>query len=348
MRIFIVVGLLSLYAASVHAQLILEQQPYQQPMLLNASLVGSGNTMRVGMGYKNQWMNLSSPYNTFDLTYDMHFGLYQNHNIGVAISNDVQGPMVLQHIGLNVYYAYMLDVTYNFRLRMGVGAGGIMKVTDYNKLTYPDMLEEHHSSITYKNKAHFAPDVSLGIAGDINSWYFGIAINHLVEPSFDTREGKFLRYPRKYSLHLRKDFNVYQIYRFKPPLYLSPDIMLSYWDKSLELNVGFTVEYRGIKANLRAREGLLYSSHQFSVGVGWQGRIFGVMYSYGMGIMPEGFYGLSASVHELSMNFNIPHKRFSHLGRSSGRRGRRKRYARYSRKRSGAARSKRYTKAKGW
>ncbi|PIE84769.1 MAG: hypothetical protein CSA07_00330 [Bacteroidia bacterium] len=342
-RILIVVGLLSFCATSAFGQLILDQLPYQQPMLLNPSLVGSGSAMRVGMGYRNQWMNLSSPFNTMDLTYDMHFGLYRNHNVGMALSNDVQGPLVLQHIALNAFYAYMLDVTYNFRLRIGVAAGTILKLTDYNRLTFPDMLEEKHLTVVYKNERRFSPDVSFGIAGDINSWYFGFAVNHIVENSFDTRDGKFLRYPRRFRLHLRKDFNVFQLYRFKPPLYLSPDLMLSYWDRSLELNVGFTVEYQGIKASIRAREGLLFRAHQLSLGAGWQGKTFGIMYSYGMGLMPEGFYGLQASVHELSLNLNLSYANYSHLSR-----GGRKRYARYDRTRTGASRRRKYSKPKGW
>lgn len=321
---------------------ITSSMPFEHPVLLNPSLVGSGDGIRINSVYRNQWLNIKSPYNTVGATYDMHFGLYDNHNIGVSILDDIEGPGVLHHAGTYLYYAYMLDVTYDFRLRLGLQAGGIMKMTNYNKLIFPDMVgEEGGSPLAYANQVQFTPDFGLGVSTDYLGWYFGAAVHHLTEPKYDVRVANYLRTPRRYTVHLRKDFNLNARHRFAPPLLLSPLMMMTYQKDDLKVAVGGQVQYLGLRAGIWLRESADFASHNVSAMFGWTGSWFGIAYSYGVGIMPEGFFGLNTSVHELSLSLLINQGRRAGLSKTYGRHGKRKRYVHYSRRRTGAARRRR-------
>ena len=127
-------------AKSLDAQVFSYSLPLELPVLVNPAHVGNSGMMRFGSFYKNQWLNTNSPYTSYGVSFDRPFGLYYNHAIGATLTNDVQGDYVLQHTALNVFYSFMIDVTYDFRLRIGVQGGAMMKATNYNKLVFPDML----------------------------------------------------------------------------------------------------------------------------------------------------------------------------------------------------------------
>ncbi len=320
---------------------ITSSMPFEHPVLLNPALVGAGQGIRVNTLYRNQWLNLKSPYNTIGTTYDMHFGLYDNHNIGVSVLDNIEGDGVLHHAETYLYYAYMVDVTYDFRLRLGVQAGGIFKMSNYSNLIFPDMLgPKGNQSPNYANKLEFAPDFGLGVVADYLGWNIGVSAHHITEPTYDVRNAYYLKTPRLFNVYIRKDISLNGRHRFDPQLVISPMLLINYTD-NWQVSLGGEVEYLGIKAGVLFRESIDYAVHNFSAILGWQGSWFGIAYSYGVDVMSEGFFGLNSSVHELKLGITIPQGRRRGLAKTYGKHGKRKKYIHYSRKRSGAARRRR-------
>ncbi len=324
----------------VRGQLFSLSNPLEMPLLLNPAQTGNSEHMRLGIVGQSQWMSLKSPYNSYGAAFDMHFGTYDNHNLGISVSNDVQGTHVMQIAALNLYYAYMFDLTYELRMRIGAGAGAVMKATNYNKLIFSDQLGEHpNNAVFYRNQMAFAPDFSAGISLDYRDLSVGAAVHHIAEPSFEQGARDYLRVKRKATVHALYRFNIFQLYRFKRPLYLTPYVVAKQQMRHVQIAAGLGVEYIGVKASVALKEDILYRQHIIYATIGYDSEFFGALYTYGISLINKGPSGLNASIHELTLHFNFPYPRSWNMF-SAYSRGRSLGYTKYSRKRSGAARSR--------
>lgn len=346
--------MLWLVISNAKAQVFTYSQPFELPVLTNPAQVGNAGMLRFNGFYRNQWLNASSPYNTYGVTFDRPFGIYYNHAIGASIVNDVQGSNVLQHTALDLYYAFMVDITYDFRLRIGVQAGAMMKSANYNKLIFPDMLgteaNASENRLNYGNSHRFTYDFGFGAAGEYQMWDFGLAIHHIPEPRFDNRTvAKDLKIPRQYSAYASMRYNIFEIYRFKTPLYLVPLVHLTYRSRDFDRSTvgargfdvmgGVRVEYIGVFGALYYRNSILYSQQSLSASVGYMGETFSLSYAYNMGFLEQGFRGLEASVHEVTLGLKFPLSRRPRLASQFDKK-KRTQMTKYSRKRTGASQSR--------
>lgn len=306
----------------VRAQHVSFSMPLRAPVFMNPALVGNSDYMRLTLVAQSQWLNVKSPYNTIGVSYDMHFGPYNNHALGVGALNDIQGPGAMQVAEAFLAYSYALHITYEFSMRFGVQLGAIMKSTRYDKLIFPDQLTAQSGSampITYVGKLKAAPDFALGVTGAVAGWDFGVAMHHVAEPIFGVKREQWNVAYRKLTVNVSKAFNVYHKYRFKEPLFITPHLIFTQQQRDLRLNVGCAVDYRWITASLWLRERLLYESHGVAASVGYVGNHFEAGYTYEMGFMPENFMGINASVHEVYMSLKFPYPRRSRLSATYGR-----------------------------
>lgn len=347
-------AIVGLSVGQLAAQIVSYSQPMELPVFINPASVGNAGAIRFGAFYHNQWLNASSPYNTYGISFDRPFGVYYNHAIGGTLTNDAQGSNVIQYTALNIAYAYMFDLTYDFRIRLGLQAGAIMKSANYNKLVFPDMLNDElpvPNRLNYDNSHRFTYDIGFGAIGEYQMWEFGLTVDHIPEPKFDTRAlAEYSRIPRKYSLYASMRINVFELYRFKTPLYIVPMLYTSYQardissfavgTRALEVMAGLRVEYIGIFGALYYRNSIFYPKQSISASVGYAGDWFAISYGYNMGFMDKAFRGLEASEHEVTLGIKFPLKRRSGLASTFNKKKRMK-YTKYSRKRAGASRTRR-------
>lgn len=323
-----------LRGGELSAQMLDMVQPVRNQVLLNPALVGNSERMRADVFYRNQWLNANSPYNTFGLTYDLHFGAYDNHALGASVVNDVQGPFTLQHTSALAYYSYVVDISYNIRLRIGAGAGVAVRSTSYNSLVFPDQLAADPGTAVpnrYADRTDVAPDFAAGLQAEISEWQFGFAAHHIANPRFDERRGDHLRLQRRFTLTASRPINLFATYRHKPPLLITPHVLLNLQGRELFATAGCEVSYLGISGSLWLHESILFQGHNISAGIGWDGTFIGFAYTYNLGFYRQGFNGLGTSVHEVGLRLKIPYPRgrgFSTSTRS------RHRLMRYSRKRT--------------
>ena len=348
LRVFISLLALWLCAKGALGQVLSYSMPLELPVFVNPANVGNDAAIRFNTFYRNQWLNVRSPYSSYGLSFDRPFGLYYNHAIGFSLSNDVQGDYILQHTALHAYYSFMVDITYDLRLRLGLQGGAIMKATNYNKLIFPDMLSTDggaRESLNYSNKKRFTYDFGVGIAGEYQMLDFGLAVHQLTEPYFGTRNiDRQLRLPRKFSTYAVMRFNLFERYRYKTPLYFVPSVHAAYQardiskiyvgTRGLNVTAGLRVEYIGVHAALYYQHSILYARQAVSAAVGWTGDRFSIAYGYNMGFMNNGFRGLDASEHEITLGVKFPIVIRPRLARQFDKK--RRMMTKYSRKKTGA------------
>lgn len=316
----VLVLLLGAMRGEAHAQHVSFSTPLRTPVFMNPALVGNSDYMRLMFVARSQWLNVKSPYNTVGASYDMRFGPYHNHALGVSFLNDIQGPGTMQAMEAFLAYSYALDVTFDFRMRFGVQVGAAMKSMNYSGLKFPDQVSRSLESgisiaphVQYPSSFRAAPDFAVGVQGEIAGWDFGAAVHHIAEPVFGAKREQWNVAYRKVTAHVSKSFNVYHKYRFREPLYIIPQMIFTQQQRDLQLSVGCAIDYRWITASLWLREHLLYESHTAAFSVGYVGKYFDMGYTYDVGFMPGGLMGLNASVHEVYMSFKFHYPRRSML-----------------------------------
>lgn len=310
------------------AQHVSFSMPLRTPVFMNPALVGSSDYVRLTFVGRSQWLNVKSPYNTVGASYDMRFGPYHNHALGVSFLNDVQGPGTLQVMEAFLAYSYSLNVTFDFRMRFGAQVGAVMKSANYGGLEFPDQMTHRVATgvdlargAVFPGSFRAMPDFAVGVQGEVAGWDFGAAVHHVAEPVFGVKREQWNVAYRKVTAHVAKAFNVYYRHRFREPLFITPYLIFMQQQRDLRLSIGCAIDYRWITASIWLRERLLYESHDAVISVGYVGKYFDMGYTYDVGFMPGSFSGLNASVHEVYMSIKFHYARRSMLRSSSYRRG---------------------------
>ncbi len=306
------------------AQFFAFSQPYNAQVFMNPALVGKADYMRTSAIFRNQWMNAKSPYNTFAVSYDMRFGPASYHAIGISFVNDMLGAMnrpVIQYPEVHVAYSFSFSPTYDITLRFGLEGGVMMKSVNYNHLIFPDELtapvEEPGAALPqplatsspYQSRTRVQPDFAVGFDMDWLALNWGVSVHHISSPRFDVRSDDNLKIAPIVEAHISYAYNIYRLYRFKVPLYITPHLIFHQQRRNLRLSAGLAVDYRMVHASLWVRETLLHESHAMAVSLGYIGKYFNLGYTYDMSFLPEKMIGGQMSVHEVAVTVKFMYRR---------------------------------------
>ncbi len=306
------------------AQFFAFSQPYNAQVFMNPALVGKADYMRVNAIFRNQWMNIKSPYNTVAASYDMRFAPASYHAIGISFLNDMLGVMnrpVIQYPEFHVAYSFSFNPTYDITLRFGLEGGVMMKSVNYNTLIFPDALTppvEETGLLTgqpivtdkpYQSRTSVQPDFAVGFDMDWLSLNWGASVHHISSPRFDVRADDNLKIAPIVEAHVSYAYNIYRLYRFKVPLYITPHLIFYQQRRNLRLSAGIAVDYRMVHASLWVRETLLHESHAVALSLAYVGKYFDLGYTYDMSFLPEKMIGGQMSVHEVALTVKFMYRR---------------------------------------
>ncbi|RPH33628.1 MAG: type IX secretion system membrane protein PorP/SprF [Bacteroidales bacterium] len=281
-------------------------------LYLNPAYAGASKYIRLGLVYRNQWMSAKMPYTTYGVSYDRTMQGALKSGIGINIINDVQSNGVLQRTSADFIYAYGVQTGFNSHVRGGIQASLIMKNRNFSNLTFPDMIDPDGNIIGSSGLAgstNLMYDFSAGVAGDYDIFYGGLAVHHLFQPVENEVEGNSVYLPRKYTLHIGCEFNLYKWYRFKQKLLFSPNIIYIRQGEYQQLNLGAYFTRYQIVAGMWLRENLDLKSHTFVFTGGYSNDQFRFGYSYDFGVYDKGFRGLGTSTHEVTFGWNFEYKK---------------------------------------
>lgn len=285
-------------------------QLFFNPLYLNPAYAGASKYIRLGLIYRNQWTAMNMPYSTFGVSYDRTVQKIRS-GVGVNIVSDVEALGVFTRTTMDIVYAYGIQPTYNSHLRFGLQTSAIMRSRNYSGLVFPDMIDvggNTSGSPDFNGVTSWNYDFSVGVAGDYENFYGGIAVHHILEPVEARYAGTKAYIPRKYTVHLGADFNLFKWYRFKEVLLFSPNVIYIQQGEFNQLNLGAYLSRYRLVAGLWFRDNLSLNSHTFIITVGYQDDVFRIGYSYDFSIMDYGLRGLPSSSHEVTLGWNFEYK----------------------------------------
>src|SRR5690606_9856556 len=119
-------------------------QYYASGLYLNPALSGLEKDIFLGMNYRSQWSNLSTPFNTFQFSFIHPLtkpGVRAKHlgGFGASFLNDVAGPnkeFVTQSVTLAGAYNFHLNRFGNNIISVGLQAGATQQRINYDALQW--------------------------------------------------------------------------------------------------------------------------------------------------------------------------------------------------------------------
>lgn len=283
-------------------------QFYSNPLYLNPALAGTGECSRVMFNYRNQWPSLSANFVTYCASADHYLNVLSG-GVGVIVTSDYIGSNLMNTLRAGAIYSYHLKISNDINMNAGFEATFHQQKINFGDLIFRDMIDPatgtidpgSTSEIPLDRKSVIAPDFSSGLLLGIRESYFiGIAVHHLTEPTLNYYSGTDhnLLY-RKYTLHGGARFTLSKGYiRGKnSPWVISPNVLYQYQQTAQQLNIGVYIEKSPLTAGLWYRydidnaDGII-----FLVGLNYDRLKFG--YSYDVTL--SRLKGTTGGAHEVS------------------------------------------------
>ncbi|MFK8044152.1 MAG: type IX secretion system membrane protein PorP/SprF [Crocinitomicaceae bacterium] len=286
-------------------------QFYANPIYLNPAMAGSHGCPRLNFNYRNQWPSIPGAFVTNTVSYDQYVNALHG-GIAISMMNDMAGQNTINWNAINAAYSYHLQASKKYSILFGAQVGWNQKFLDWNKLTFGDMIDPRKGFIYqtgdlpsgrqfdngWGTKGFF--DVSAGIVGFSDNFYFGAAVKHLNRPNetLINSAPPGSRLPMRFTAHVGANIAVGKDSKYSNPMSVSPNIVYTYQGQFNQLNVGMYFKYANFTAGawLRPRDAFI-----LSVGVDTGAFRFG--YSYD--ITTSTLSNASGGSHELSLGLNF-------------------------------------------
>lgn len=290
---------------NVPAQDLQYSQFFANQLDLNPAFAGSQYYHRVIVNYRNQWPELGSPFVTYSFSYDRHLGKF-NSGIGVQVEQDRQGAGALRTTTITGIYSYLIKINRDAGIRFAIGAGIIQNYIDLSNMDFPDMIDPIYGSI-YPHDASQDPvvrrkvaaDFSTGAMGFFDKYHFGLAVQHIGEPSLAfSGEAKL---PMKYTLHAGAEFPITK-YGLKPVYYtINPLFMFQKQDVHLQMNYGGFINRNDLVAGVWFRQNFDRPVSSLICMFGYDSKVFRIAYSFDWTLSKLNNTGNGS--HEVSLTF---------------------------------------------
>ena len=277
-------------------------QFYANPIYLNPAFAGSHGCPRIALNYRNQWPALSGTFVTYSASYDQYFDNISG-GFGVIATHDQQGKGTINHSTLSAIYSYHLKVNRKFSMMMAGKATYNQKFLDWDKLTFGDMIDPRRGFIYATGDqprggtAGFF-DVSAGMLGYTENFYFGVAAYHLNTPNESVIIGESFM-PMRFTGHMGAEIPLGTRSQYSNTTSIMPNIIYQYQQGFMELNIGTYVKYGAFTAGAWVR-----SRDAFILSLGINTGTFKVGYSYDVTVSRLN-NGVSGGSHEVSLGFDL-------------------------------------------
>ena len=216
----IILLLMFCYGGLLYAQDPYFSQYYSSPLTFNPALTGYFNgAHRLAVNYRNQWANISSPYQTGSVSFDtriMENKIAANDKWGIGIQAlyDQSGAGVYKnsYVSVSTGFNKGLDAEGNQSIGIGVQAAYARHVVDFSKISFASQFTSSGfdlsvpSGETINNRSVGYTDLNIGILynyGDDagNNFNIGASVFHLLTPSLSFFSAQNNSIARRYTFH---------------------------------------------------------------------------------------------------------------------------------------------------
>ncbi len=178
-------------------------QFYANPMYLNPAFAGVSKCPRINLNYRNQYPVLNV-YQTYSASYDQYVESL-NGGLGIMLMRDEAGDGAYSTTDASLVYSYHLKASRNFSILAGFQGTYRQIAIDWQSFTFPDQIDPYYGFVRETSEPNpgsnsvGAFDLSAGLIGYTERFYFGIAASHLTQPdiSFFVQD----RLPLKFTAH---------------------------------------------------------------------------------------------------------------------------------------------------
>lgn len=280
-------------------------QFYANPLYLNPAFAGSNNCPRFVLNYRNQWPALSGTFVTYSASYDQMVKDLQG-GLGLLVTADDAANGTLKTTTINGQYAYHLNVTRSFAIRVGMQASYMQKALDWTKLSFGDEIDPRYGFVFNTNETPRGGtsadvDVSAGILGFSKRFYMGAAVHHLTEPNESLISGNS-KLPMKITGHLGAMIPLNNTRYSDDDVFVSPNVLYQQQAAFQQLNLGIYVQKGPIVGGVWYR-----NKDSFITLLGFQTKNFKFGYSYDVTVSK--LSNASGGSHEISTQFLFPCKK---------------------------------------
>lgn len=244
---------------SVKAQDPIFTQSYLVPETLNPAFTGISNTWSGGIMHRRQWPNGNTKIDT-QFAYANNL-VTDEIGLGITLMNHNEVFTKYNYFQVNGTFSYILEIDYEWRLRLGLEAGYGRKDFNFNNLLLEDQIDSNTGAIgpgsvdpgvlDYSNKINFF-DLSAGFVFDTEDAWVGLAVKHLNRPDVSFRENGNVPLDLFFSLH-----GGYYLEFFNSPSSLIPE----------GSNLLFTANYMRQSQYNRLDIGSIFETEVFGIGV---------------------------------------------------------------------------------
>ncbi len=312
----------ALFSSTLYGQDIHFSQIQESPLWLNPANAGLfDGYARAIINYRNQWMNVGSPYKTMAISVDGTAARQTKKRgylgIGLMIFNDQAGPAKMGLTQLQTNFNGIVSISKKSKLAGAISAGFGQNKANLSTLTYGNQFNgtEIDPTITngerIGNKSFSYIDLGAGLnyeysnvaAGltrdDLFTFKIGAAAHHLNKPT----QNYYLR--STYYLPMRFVVNAQARMDFKgTKLSLLPSVVYMRQASATEITVGTHLRYRfknGTKVTGISSE---------------QGINFGVYYRVGDAIIPQ--INIDLGKYAVGVSYDINVSKFTQVTHYNG------------------------------
>ena len=277
-------------------------QFYANPIYLNPAFAGSHGCPRFAVNYRNQWPALSGSFVTYSASYDQYFdGI--NGGFGVIMTHDQQGKGTINHTTLSLIYNYHLKVNRKFTMMFAGKATWNQKSLDWDKLTFGDMIDPRRGFIyatgdVPRGGSRGFFDVSAGMVGFTDKFFFGVSAHHLNMPDESMIIGDSPM-PMRFTGHAGAKIPLGGKSQYNNDISIMPNMIFQYQQGFMEMLIGTYVQYSAFTAGAWFR-----SRDAFILSAGINTGTMKIGYSYDITVSKIN-NGVSGGSHEISLGFDL-------------------------------------------
>ncbi len=312
---------LMLWASSAYSQEFTFDQFYPNRVRFNPAYAGSEYYQHISAVTRYQYPGLGDPYTTYGVSYDAYVESIRS-GFAVLVTRDAQGDGYYNRNYFDFAYTYQIRATRELVIRPAFQVGVGYYQTNPTNLRFPDMYDNagNVGSITgYPSQTRTLYDVSGGALMSYKSFYAGIAVHHILEPTeYSTPVGAF-RVPRKITIHAgyaiplesgirfryRKKFGHSRIGRVEA--YPTTVIEIQNGQTRAQLGGFIVLESAFVGGLLKNTfpDGDFRAAFIF----GYYTRNINFGYSFDLGSLNGQLFGLNTTIHEVTFTMKMEYKK---------------------------------------
>ena len=285
------------------------------PESLNPGFTGSASSWNAGIIHRRQWPKGNR---RIDTQYGFANNLVtDNLGIGITLLNQNETFTNYNYFKFNGAVSYRINLSYNWRLRLGLEGGFGRKDFNFGNVLLEDQIDINDGSISgssidpgflkYNNQINFV-DFSFGVLVDEENTWFGAALKHLNRPNISFLENGNVPLDLFLSVH----GGYYFALDNSPTMILPPDtdllVSFNYMRQSQfnRLDIGTSIEMNTFSFGVVAAtnpEGRSSNSHivtSLNPFISMRAGEFKFGYSYDINTSR---FGQNQGVHELTLTW---------------------------------------------